>query len=208
MQYSYYHYSSNTNPLILFFVKKDDLIFINIKYEDYDKAYYKQKMSMVITEEMMKENQELWLYYIWSLLLTNDTSNGKNIKYKMLRKMMISKMIDDSSYSIDVEKSVYISPDYCDSDIYDVNIPNVFTLSNVNTRYRGLDAIEDVYYESDRFYPINVVNQKIIEMKLLEIEEIIAKCEMNVEKIRALNNIVPENFPKDIYDIIYKKILS
>ena len=61
MQYSYYHYSSNTNPLILFFVKKDDLIFINIKYEDYDKAYYKQKMSMVITEEMMKENQELWL---------------------------------------------------------------------------------------------------------------------------------------------------
>jgi hypothetical protein len=204
MQYSYYHYSSNTNPLILFFVKKDDLIFINIKYEDYDK----KKMSMVITEEMMKENQELWLYYIWSLLLTNDTSNGKNIKYKMLRKMMISKMIDDSSYSIDVEKSVYISPDYCDSDIYDVNIPNVFTLSNVNTRYRGLDTIEDVYYESDRFYPINVVNQKIIEMKLLEIEEIIAKCEMNVEKMRALNNIVPENFPKDIYDIIYKKIFS
>jgi hypothetical protein len=208
MQYSYYHYSSNTNPLILFFVKKDDLIFINIKYEDYDKAYYKQKMSMVITEEMMKENQELWLYYIRSLLLTNDTSNGKNIKYKMLRKMMISKMIDDSSYSIDVEKSVYISPDYCDSDIYDVNIPNVFTLSNVNTRYRGLDTIEDVYYESDRFYPINVVNQKIIEMKLLEIEEIIAKCEMNVEKIKALDNIVPENFPKDIYDIIYKKIFS
>jgi len=204
MQYSYYHYSSNTNPLILFFVKKDDLIFINIKYEDYDK----KKMSMVITEEMMKENQELWLYYIWSLLLTNDTSNGKNIKYKMLRKMMISKMIDDSSYSIDVEKSVYISPDYCDSDIYDVNIPNVFTLSNVNTRYRGLDTIEDVYYESDRFYPINVVNQKIIEMKLLEIEEIIAKCEMNVEKMRALDNIVPENFPKDIYDIIYKKIFS
>lgn len=204
MQYSYYHYSSNTNPLILFFVKKDDLIFINIKYEDYDK----KKMSMVITEEMMKENQELWLYYIWSLLLTNDTSNGKNIKYKMLRKMMISKMIDDSSYSIDVEKSVYISPDYCDSDIYDVNIPNVFALSHVNTRYRGLDAIEDVYYESDRFYPINVVNQKIIEMKLLEIEEIIAKCEMNIEKIRAINNIFPENFPKDIYDIIYKKIFS
>jgi hypothetical protein len=71
-----------------------------------------------------------------------------------------------------------------------------------------MDVIEDVYYESDRFYPINVVNQKIIEMKLLEIEEIIAKCEMNVEKMRALNNIVPENFPKDIYDIIYKKIFS
>jgi hypothetical protein len=202
MQYSYYHYSSNTNPLILFFVKKDDLIFINIKYEDYDK----KKMSMVITEEMMKENQELWLYYIWSLLLTNDTSNGKNIKYKMLRKMMISKMIDDSSYSVYVEKNVYISPDYCDSDIYDVNIPKVFTLSHVNTRYRGMDVIEDVYYESDRFCPINDVNSKIIEMKLLEIEEIIAKCEMNVEKIRALYNIVPENFPKDIYDIIYKMI--
>jgi hypothetical protein len=76
MQYSYYRYSSNTNPLILFFVKKDNLIFITIKYEDYDKAYYKQ-------------------------------------------------------------------------------------------------------------------------------EELIAKCEMNVEKIRALDNIVPENFPKDIYMISY-----
>jgi len=195
MQYSYYHYSSNTNPMIIFFVKKGDLIFINIKYEYYDK----KKMSMVITEDMMKENRELWLYYIWSLLLTKDTSNGKNIKYKMLRKMMISKMIDDSSYS---------SPDYCDSDIYDVNIPKVFTLSHVNTRYRGMDVIEDVYYESDRFCPITDVNSKIIEMKLLEIEDLIAKCEMNVEKIRALNNIVPENFPKDIYDIIYKKILS
>ena len=204
MQYSYYHYSSNTNPMIIFFVKKNDLIFINIKYEDYDK----KKLSMVITEDMMKENRELWLYYIWSLLLTKDTSNGKNIKYKMLRKMMISKMIDDSSYSVYVEKSVYISPDYCDSDIYDVNIPKVFTLSHVNTRYRGMDVIEDVYYESDRFCPINDVNSKIIEMKLLEIEDLIAKCEMNVEKIRALNNIVPENFPKDIYDIIYKKILS
>jgi hypothetical protein len=185
MQYSYYHYSSNTNPLILFFVKKDDLIFINIKYEDYDKAYYKQKMSIVITEDMMKENQELWLYYIWSLLLIKDTSNGKNLKYKI-----IGKMIGYSSYSNDVGNSVYISPDYCDSDIYDVNIPKVFTLSYVNTRYRGESVIEDVYYESDRFSPINDVNHKIIEL--------IAKCEMNVEKIRALDTIVPENFPKDI----------
>jgi len=45
-------------------------------------------------------------------------------------------------------------------------------------------------------------------MKLHEIEEIIAKCEINVEKIRALNNIFPDNFPKDIYDIIYTHIFS
>jgi hypothetical protein len=86
---------------------------------------------MVITEDIMKENRELWLYYIWSLLLTKDTSNRKNIKYKMIRKMI--------GYSND---SLYISPDYCDADIYDVTIPKVFKLSSDFYVNKGMKTID------------------------------------------------------------------
>lgn len=121
-------------------------------------------------------------------LLTKDTSNIKNLKYKMISE--IFKIF---------HQIIVIN------NIYDVKIPKVFILSHHKNINIAINAIQNVYYENDRFNLINYVNQKIIEMKLLEIEEIITNCEMNVEKLRALNNIIPENFPKDIYDIIYAK---
>jgi len=81
----------------------------------------------------MKEYEELWLYYMPEFLLTKETFNIKNLKYKMISEIF---------YILN------ISSDYCDKNIYDVNIPKVFILS----------YDKNVYYESDRFNLINYVN--------------------------------------------------
>lgn len=46
-----------------------------------------------------------------------------------------------------------------------------------------------------------------IEQQFQELEETLFKCEMTVDRIRALNKIAPDNLPKDLYDIIYKQIV-
>jgi SHS2 domain-containing protein len=47
-----------------------------------------------------------------------------------------------------------------------------------------------------------------IEEDLQNAEDTIFKCEMTVDRIRALNKIAPDNLPKDLYDIIYKQIMT
>jgi hypothetical protein len=47
-----------------------------------------------------------------------------------------------------------------------------------------------------------------IEEQLQELEETLFQCEMTVDRIRALNKIAPDNLPKDLYDIIYKQIMT
>jgi hypothetical protein len=46
-----------------------------------------------------------------------------------------------------------------------------------------------------------------IEEQLQGLEETLFKCEMTVDRIKALNKIAPANLPKDLYDIIYKQIV-
>jgi hypothetical protein len=122
--------------------------------------------------------------------LTEDISNGKNIRYKM------------------ISGNVYISPNYCDADI-NVSIPKMFNISHGFYVDKGIEIISDIINFNNSLYGyVDDLLCEFIEEQILEIEEIIAECEMNVEKIRALNNIVPENFPKDIYDIVYTKIFS
>jgi hypothetical protein len=53
------------------------------------------------------------------------------MQYKMIRKMI--------GYSND---SLYISPDYCDADIYYVTIPKVFKLSSDFYVNKGMKTID------------------------------------------------------------------
>jgi hypothetical protein len=49
--------------------------------------------------------------------------------------------------------------------------------------------------------------EELIEEKLQNAEEALFKCEMTVDRIRALNKIVPENFPKDLYNILHTQLV-
>ena len=186
MQYSYY----STKDLNLLFVKNGNLILINNEYDEYSEEYHENErsMNMIITEDTLKKNQELWLCYLCSLLLTEDISNGKNIRYKK------------------IWCNECILPNYCDADI-NVTTPKIFNISSDFYVDEGIEMISDILNRNNSLYgSVDYALCEFIEEKILEIEEIIAECEMNVEKIRAFNNIVPDNFPKDIYDIIYKMI--
>jgi hypothetical protein len=60
--------------------------------------------------------------------------------------------------------------------------------------------------KEDEDYEIEGLDQQI-EQQLQELEETLFKCEMTVDRTRALNKIAPDNLPKDLYDIIYKQIV-
>jgi hypothetical protein len=61
--------------------------------------------------------------------------------------------------------------------------------------------------KEDEDYEIEGLEQQI-EEDLQNAEDTIFKCEMTVDRIRALNKIAPDNLPKDLYDIIYKQIMT
>jgi hypothetical protein len=61
--------------------------------------------------------------------------------------------------------------------------------------------------KEDEDYEIEGLEQQI-EQQLQELEETLFKCEMTVDRTRALNKIAPDNLPKDLYDIIYKQIMT
>ena len=71
------------------------------------------------------------------------------------------------------------------------------------------DYIEKILIDIDNITLINSkLFYKLLEDKFLSAEELLLKCEMTVEKIRALNNIIPDNFPTDLYNVIYTKMLK
>jgi hypothetical protein len=61
--------------------------------------------------------------------------------------------------------------------------------------------------KEDEDYEIEGLEQQI-EEDLQNAEDTIFQCEMTVDRIRALNKIAPDNLPKDLYDIIYKQIMT
>jgi len=60
--------------------------------------------------------------------------------------------------------------------------------------------------KEDEDYEIEGLEQQI-EQQLQELEETLFKCEMTVNRIRALIKIASDNLPKDLYNIIYKQIV-
>jgi hypothetical protein len=71
------------------------------------------------------------------------------------------------------------------------------------------DYIENILIDIDDITLINnELLYKLLEDKFLRAEELLLKCEMTFEKIRALNNIIPDNFPTDLYNVIYTKMLK
>jgi hypothetical protein len=65
----------------------------------------------------------------------------------------------------------------------------------------NMDFINSIVLISKKLF------EKIIEEKLQNTEKALFKCEMTVDRIRALNKIVPENFPKDLYNILHSQIV-
>ena len=185
MQISRYYYHSNRNTAIVTFIKYGDIINI---YIDFDIGDDEQVLELVITEDKLKTIPNLWLCYIASFFLTK---NSYLSYYEVCNPVI---------YINKVWKNLYITNYYGEQEI-DISI-----VSNILSND---DYIENILIDIDDITLINnELLYKLLEDKFLSAEELLLKCEMTVEKIRALNNIIPDNFPTDLYNVIYTKMLK
>jgi hypothetical protein len=183
MQYSCYHFHSNRAVSIVTFIKNNELFAITI---DYDMGI-ENILTITITEDKLKTIPVLWFCYITSLVLTQDTSklheeDGNRVIYKK-----------------QVWKNLYITMFYSPQ-VVDISTVS-FVPSSDNYIDEKMDFINSIVLISKKLF------EKLIEEKLQNAEKALFKCEMTVDRIRALNKIVPENFPKDLYNIIHLQIV-
>jgi hypothetical protein len=146
-------------------------------------------LKLVITENKLKSIPNLWLCYITSLILTRDTFN---LSYDDEYSPVI--------YIRKIWKNLYITNYY---EIQEIDV------SNVSNTLSSDDYIEEIlHYIND----ITMIRSKfllqLIDEKLSIAEKLLLNCEMTIEKIRALNKIIPEEFPKDLYNIIYTNLIK
>ena len=144
-------------------------------------------LVITITEDKLKTIPVLWFCYITSLILTQDTSklyeeDGNHVIYK--------KQVWKNMYI-----TTYYSPEYVDISVVSL-VP-----STDNYIEENMDIINNiVLIRNDLF-------EDLIEEKLQNAEEALFKCEMTVDRLRALNKIIPENFPKDLYNILHTQLV-
>jgi hypothetical protein len=144
-------------------------------------------LVITITEDKLKTIPVLWFCYITSLILTQDTSklyeeDGNHVIYK--------KKVWKNMYI-----TTYYSPEYVDISVVSL-VP-----STDNYIEENMDIINNiVLIRNDLF-------EDLIEEKLQNAEEALFKCEMTVDRLRALNKIIPENFPKDLYNILHTQLV-
>ena len=144
-------------------------------------------LVITITEDKLKTIPVLWFCYITSLILTQDTSklyeeDGNHVIYK--------KQVWKNMYI-----TTFYSPEYVDISVVSL-VP-----STDNYIEENMDLINNiVLIRNDLF-------EDLIEEKLQNAEEALFKCEMTVDRLRALNKIIPENFPKDLYNILHTQLV-
>ena len=144
-------------------------------------------LVITITEDKLKTIPVLWFCYITSLILTQDTSklyeeDGNHVIYK--------KQVWKNMYI-----TTYYSPEYVDISVVSL-VP-----STDNYIEENMDLINSIALISNELF------EDLIEEKLQNAEEALFKCEMTVDRLRALNKIIPENFPKDLYNILHTQLV-
>lgn len=180
-KYTRYHFHSNRIVGIVTFIK-DELFTIIID----NNMGIENVLVITITEDKLKTIPVLWFCYIISQILTQETSK----LYEEVNNHVIYKII---------WKNMYITTNYIKE--Y-VGIPTVSLVPTSNNYIeKNKNLINNIPLISKKLF------EELIEEKLQNAEKTIFKCEMIVDRIRALNKIVPENLPIDLYNLLYKQLI-
>jgi len=144
-------------------------------------------LDITITEDKLKTIPILHYCYIASLVLTQDTSKlyDKDDKHVIYKRQVWKNMYITTSYT----------PEYID--ISDFTL----VLSSDNYIDENMEFINSIALINDKLF------KKMIEEKFQNTEEVLFKCEITIDRLRALNKIIPENFPKDLYNIIHTQLV-
>ena len=198
MQFSCFHYIRLERYYIFNFIKYNNIIKITLDFTGEDEQFV--YCTFVMTEDKLKTFTNIYRIYLVSLFLTQDTSlhyeykGGFGVYHKTISKTSISDnyllwfTVMDEIEFLDIEDVIKIQED----DIY--NIIN-------------LDEYCDICMSQSC---LTTVVEKELEKQINNLELEIRECEKSIKtaKIHALflKKVLPEDFPQDLYTLIYNKI--
>jgi len=190
MLFTCYNYYSNRATNTVIFVKDKKIINVYACKDDED---FKGVPLFVIAEDNMKKYPILYRIYIVSLMLTEDPANLT--------------IVEDSYYGIrkkTIWKNLYITHNYDCEDTYMIRYPDMFyNLSTDKQIENNMYNIENVVMIEDYLL------SELIEDEILKLENQITSCENYTCKLMYslyIKEILPDNIPCDLADIILKYI--
>lgn len=188
MQYSCYHYYSESNQKIIIFIRNKDILNIYIGCNIHD--INKLDPLFVITEKELKKYPYLYKIYFASILLTK---NCNKLDYNSIF-YSVNKRI--------IWNNLYITNIYNNINAYFSEFPKFsFTITN----NEKIDNIMSFIVTE-----INLIDEKLL-LELIDEEEIklnreLKHCEKYFNYVNAnriiLSKVLPDNFPEDLHYFI------
>ena len=192
MQFSCYHYHSNSISQIFIFVKNENLIRMNLMFM-YDIGDYEEEITFVMSEDKMKKYPALYNMYLMSLILTMDTTQLFECEDGF------------GIYKKKVWKGIRITNEYDMMYTYMDDIPDDFEESDdeyLNAYVKFLEM---------RNTDFTKLLEKELEQQIDNIEKELKQYEKDVYVSKAhvmfAKKVIPHYLPNDLEKIILEKLL-
>lgn len=192
MLYTCYNYYSNGIKTAIIFIKDKNIINVYSNHND-DYYGYETTLLFVITEEDIEKYPILYKIYITSILLTEDSTKLNKDEYGYC----ISKK--------SIWKNLYITKYYDCFYTYMTNYPKMSYI---------LSTEEHISQNMNIIYSVKIIKPKLlcglIEDEIYKLEKDLSICEDYTKNLAMysiyMKNIIPDNIPDDLTNMIFEKL--
>ena len=192
MFFTSYHYQGRYNKSCIIFIRDEDIInvYVIYYYDDEERV-----LSLIMTEEKMKEYPQLYKKYVVSIMLTEDPTRLS---------------VTETGYYISkrtIYENLYITKDYNSKSTYMFEYPEILRDLSADAEIR-----ENMHIINNCIMIRDCLIAELIEEESKKIERELCYVENDVRMMKVaslyINKIVPENFPEDLKNAIRANIVS
>lgn len=191
MFFTSYHYQGRYNKSCIIFIRDEDIInvYVIYYYDDEERV-----LSLIMTEEKMKEYPRLYKKYVVSIMLTEDPTRLSETETGYY----ISKRT--------IYENLYITKDYNSKHTYMFEYPEILRDLSADAEIR-----ENMHIINNCIMIRDCLIAELIEEESEKIEKDLGDVENDVRMMKVaslyINKIVPENFPEDLKNSILSNII-
>ena len=191
MFFTSYHYNGRYNKSCIIFIRDEDIInvYVIYYYDDEERV-----LSLVMTEEKMKEYPQLYKKYVVSIMLTEDP---------------VRLSVTETGYYISkrtICENLYITKDYNSKSTYMFEYPEILRDLSTDSEIR-----ENMHIINNCIMIRDCMIAELIEEESKKIEKDLSDVENDVRMMKVaslyINKIIPENFPEDLKNSILSNII-